>query len=119
MRTLSRNPVVLMINKCMFYNSSFHLVVIWVLFENVMSFHRLKAAITGLLEARRVNEWIVTEKLGDAHRAKPANEQVVDIEKLEDTQVTKPLLEAPKNKRPISRFWQRYAPISISFMFMP
>ncbi|ONK76244.1 uncharacterized protein A4U43_C03F25540 [Asparagus officinalis] len=41
----------------------------------------LKAAITGLLEARRVNEWIVTEKLGDSHRTKPAAKHVVDIER--------------------------------------
>ncbi|ONK71585.1 uncharacterized protein A4U43_C04F10210 [Asparagus officinalis] len=52
-----------------------------------MSFHRLKAAITGLLEARRVNEWIVTKKLGDAHRTKPAAKHVVDIERLEDAQL--------------------------------
>ncbi|CAI9766333.1 unnamed protein product [Fraxinus pennsylvanica] len=30
-----------------------------------MSLHRSKAAIIGLLEANRVNEWIVTEKLGN------------------------------------------------------
>ncbi|KAG6382967.1 hypothetical protein SASPL_157302 [Salvia splendens] len=39
--------------------------LLWVLFENVMSFHRTKAAFIGLLEAKRVNEWVVTEKLGD------------------------------------------------------
>lgn len=42
----------------------------WVLFENVMSFHRTKATIIGLLEAARVNEWVVTEKLGDTLKAK-------------------------------------------------
>ncbi|XP_068341741.1 glucomannan 4-beta-mannosyltransferase 9-like [Pyrus communis] len=45
---------------------SIHLLVFWILFENVMSLHRTKATIIGLLEASRVNEWIVTEKLGDA-----------------------------------------------------
>lgn len=45
---------------------SLHLLVFWILFENVMSLHRTKATIIGLLEASRVNEWIVTEKLGDA-----------------------------------------------------
>ncbi|KAL3531973.1 hypothetical protein ACH5RR_005494 [Cinchona calisaya] len=45
---------------------SWHLLVVWILFENVMSLHRSKAAIIGLLEANRVNEWIVTEKLGNA-----------------------------------------------------
>jgi len=49
---------------------SFHLLFYWVLFENVMSFHRTKATIIGLLEAARVNEWVVTEKLGDALKNK-------------------------------------------------
>ncbi|KAL6141830.1 hypothetical protein ACLB2K_060116 [Fragaria x ananassa] len=44
---------------------SIHLVVFWILFENVMSLHRTKATIIGILEFSRVNEWIVTEKLGD------------------------------------------------------
>ncbi|KAD4384446.1 hypothetical protein R6Q59_011433 [Mikania micrantha] len=45
---------------------SLHLLVLWILFENVMSFHRSKATIIGLLGANRVNEWVVTEKLGNA-----------------------------------------------------
>ncbi|KAL1545755.1 Glucomannan 4-beta-mannosyltransferase 9 [Salvia divinorum] len=49
---------------------SLHLLVFWILFENVMSLHRTKATLIGLLEAGRVNEWIVTEKLGDALRLK-------------------------------------------------
>ncbi|GAB2229419.1 hypothetical protein Droror1_Dr00023559 [Drosera rotundifolia] len=44
---------------------SLHLVVFWILFENVMSLHRTKATFIGLLEVGRVNEWVVTEKLGD------------------------------------------------------
>ncbi|KDO40534.1 hypothetical protein CISIN_1g009761mg [Citrus sinensis] len=44
---------------------SLHLLVFWILFENVMSLHRTKATFIGLLEAGRVNEWVVTEKLGD------------------------------------------------------
>ncbi|KAL4281484.1 hypothetical protein GQ457_03G028100 [Hibiscus cannabinus] len=48
---------------------SFHLVLFWILFENVMSLHRTKATFIGLLEAGRVNEWVVTEKLGDALKA--------------------------------------------------
>ncbi|KAA3465030.1 glucomannan 4-beta-mannosyltransferase 9 [Gossypium australe] len=51
---------------------SFHLMVFWILFENVMSLHRTKATFIGLLEAGRVNEWIVTEKLGDALKSKAA-----------------------------------------------
>ncbi|KAG4913484.1 hypothetical protein JHK82_054069 [Glycine max] len=49
---------------------SLHLMVFWILFENVMSLHRTKATIIGLLEASRVNEWVVTEKLGDALKTK-------------------------------------------------
>ncbi|PKI72533.1 hypothetical protein CRG98_007055 [Punica granatum] len=48
---------------------SLHLIIFWILFENVMSLHRTKATFIGLLEAGRVNEWIVTEKLGDALKA--------------------------------------------------
>ncbi|KAF4369942.1 hypothetical protein G4B88_016103 [Cannabis sativa] len=44
---------------------SIHLLFYWILFENVMSMHRTKATLIGLLEAGRVNEWVVTEKLGD------------------------------------------------------
>ncbi|XP_075498971.1 glucomannan 4-beta-mannosyltransferase 9-like [Primulina tabacum] len=49
---------------------SLHLLVFWILFENVLSLHRAKATLIGLLEAGRVNEWIVTEKLGDGHKLK-------------------------------------------------
>ncbi|XVE99124.1 hypothetical protein REPUB_Repub03eG0170200 [Reevesia pubescens] len=49
---------------------SLHLVIFWILFENVMSLHRTKATFIGLLEAGRVNEWVVTEKLGDALKTK-------------------------------------------------
>uniref|UniRef100_A0ACD5Z6I1 Uncharacterized protein n=1 Tax=Avena sativa TaxID=4498 RepID=A0ACD5Z6I1_AVESA len=49
---------------------SVHLVIFWVLFENVMSIHRTKATFIGLLEAGRVNEWVVTEKLGDILKVK-------------------------------------------------
>uniref|UniRef100_A0A2N9G2K0 glucomannan 4-beta-mannosyltransferase n=1 Tax=Fagus sylvatica TaxID=28930 RepID=A0A2N9G2K0_FAGSY len=45
---------------------SFHLLFYWILFENVMSLHRTKATLIGLLEAGRANEWVVTEKLGDS-----------------------------------------------------
>ncbi|XP_073140146.1 glucomannan 4-beta-mannosyltransferase 9-like [Henckelia pumila] len=51
---------------------SLHLLVFWILFENVMSLHRTKATFIGLLEAGRVNEWVVTEKLGDAIKFKSA-----------------------------------------------
>ncbi|KAG8097015.1 hypothetical protein GUJ93_ZPchr0013g36185 [Zizania palustris] len=44
---------------------SLHLMPLWILFENVMSLHRMRAALTGLLETMYVNEWVVTEKVGD------------------------------------------------------
>lgn len=52
------------------YYRSLHLLVFWILFENVMSLHRTKATFIGLLEVGRVNEWVVTEKLGDIMKAK-------------------------------------------------
>ncbi|GER57104.1 cellulose synthase like [Striga asiatica] len=64
---------------------SFHLLFYWVLFENVMSFHRTKATIIGLLEAKRVNEWVVTEKLGDALKNKSnskSNKPKISLSKL-------------------------------------
>ncbi|CAN1171542.1 Glucomannan 4-beta-mannosyltransferase 2 [Linum perenne] len=44
---------------------SIHLLFYWILFENVMSLHRTKATLIGLLEYGRANEWVVTEKLGN------------------------------------------------------
>jgi len=38
---------------------------LWILFESVMSMHRLKAAIAGLLELPEFNQWIVTKKVGN------------------------------------------------------
>ncbi|PWA75231.1 nucleotide-diphospho-sugar transferases superfamily protein [Artemisia annua] len=50
---------------------SFHLLVFWILFENVMSLHRTKGTFIGLFEAgTRVNEWVVTKKLGEALKPK-------------------------------------------------
>ncbi|KAG2642065.1 hypothetical protein PVAP13_2KG268700 [Panicum virgatum] len=46
-----------------------HLLVFWILFENVMSLHRSKAVVIGLLEASRGNEWVVTDKLGSGMAA--------------------------------------------------
>ena len=50
------------------------MLVFWILFENVMSLHRTKATIVGLLEAGSANEWVVTEKLGDALKQKTATQ---------------------------------------------
>ncbi|CAL5019544.1 unnamed protein product [Urochloa decumbens] len=49
---------------------SIHLIILWVLFENVMALHRFKAILIGLFEADRANEWIVTQKLGNLQKLK-------------------------------------------------
>ncbi|XP_072980281.1 probable glucomannan 4-beta-mannosyltransferase 11 [Typha angustifolia] len=96
-------PTIITLCKSVGTPSSFHLVILWILFENVMSLHRIKAALTGLLEAGRVNEWVVTEKLGEAHKTKPAA-----IEALEsiDSELTKPCILKPKKKK--NRIWHRF-----------
>lgn len=53
---------------------SIHLAFPWMLFENVMSFHRTKAILIGLLQGKRAHEWIVTEKLGDSLNIRPNSE---------------------------------------------
>ncbi|KAG6473226.1 hypothetical protein ZIOFF_067139 [Zingiber officinale] len=50
--------------------SSLHLIPFWILFENVMAMHRMKATIIGLLEAGTFDEWIVTDKLGESLKDK-------------------------------------------------
>ncbi|XP_066370734.1 probable glucomannan 4-beta-mannosyltransferase 3 [Miscanthus floridulus] len=50
--------------------SSIHFIPFWILFENVMSFHRTKATFIGLLELGSVNEWVVTEKFGNSNGTK-------------------------------------------------
>ncbi|WOL20270.1 putative mannan synthase 9 isoform X1 [Canna indica] len=45
--------------------SSFHLLLFWIFYENVMSMHRMRAVMTGLFETGKVNEWVVTKKLGN------------------------------------------------------
>ena len=85
--------------------SSFHLVILWVLFENVMSLHRIKAAVSGLLDAGgRVNEWVVTEKLGDTSKAKPGTNGS-DAVKVIDVKLTEPLI--PKLVKRRAKFWER------------
>ncbi|KAL6596073.1 hypothetical protein ACP70R_047437 [Stipagrostis hirtigluma subsp. patula] len=106
-------PTVITLLKALGTPSSFHLVILWVLFENVMSLHRIKAAVSGLLDAGgRVNEWVVTEKLGDANKTKPSTNgsdavKVIDIKLPEpDVKLTEPLV--PKLVKRRTRFWERY-----------
>ncbi|XP_012837984.1 PREDICTED: probable mannan synthase 11 [Erythranthe guttata] len=63
--------VIATINTLVATPRSTHLAVPWVLFENIMSFHRTKGIFIGLFEAKRANEWVVTEKRGDALKNKP------------------------------------------------
>uniref|UniRef100_A0A0E0AVR2 glucomannan 4-beta-mannosyltransferase n=1 Tax=Oryza glumipatula TaxID=40148 RepID=A0A0E0AVR2_9ORYZ len=98
-------PTVITLCKAVGTPSSFHLVILWVLFENVMSLHRIKAAVTGILEAGRVNEWVVTEKLGDANKTKP-DTNGSDAVKVIDVELTTPLI--PKLKKRRTKFWDKY-----------
>ncbi|XP_026417887.1 glucomannan 4-beta-mannosyltransferase 9-like isoform X1 [Papaver somniferum] len=60
-------PTVITILNAIETPRSLHLVVFWILFDNVMALHRTKGTFIGLFEAGgRVKEWVVTEKLGDA-----------------------------------------------------
>ncbi|CAL5422322.1 unnamed protein product [Camellia sinensis] len=68
-------------SECSLHSQSLHLLVFWILFENVMSLHRSKAAIIGLLEANRVHEWVVTEKLGNTTKAK------VQLQRIKETTI--------------------------------
>ncbi|CAA6665201.1 unnamed protein product [Spirodela intermedia] len=93
-------PCLITIAKAIETPRSFHLVVIWVLFENAMSLHRFKAIITGLLEAKRANEWVVTQKRGDDHEVKAprcANEDVESSLLVIDAPMRKPLRNIGKS----------------------
>ncbi|PKU66991.1 probable glucomannan 4-beta-mannosyltransferase 11 [Dendrobium catenatum] len=100
-------PTIITLLKSVGTPSSFHLVIPWVLFENVMSLHRIKAATTGFLDVGRVNEWIVTTKLGDGSKTKPSMEVIVKNAKdLRDAKVIEPLLG--DYKKPQVRTRQRF-----------
>ncbi|KAK1266424.1 Glucomannan 4-beta-mannosyltransferase 1 [Acorus gramineus] len=101
-------PLVITLCKAVGTPSSVHLIVFWILFENVMSLHRIKAAITGLLEAGRVNEWIVTEKLGDALKIKTSI--IINTVNIDVSNVATPLIDAStqETKKPPSRLWSRF-----------
>ncbi|KAM3354174.1 hypothetical protein ACQJBY_025054 [Aegilops geniculata] len=98
-------PTVITLCKALGSPSSFHLVILWVLFDNVMSLHRIKATITGLLDTRRVNEWVVTEKLGDANKTELAMEGLDDMQVI-DVELSTPLV--PKLEKRRTRLWDKY-----------
>ncbi|KAJ1701375.1 hypothetical protein LUZ63_001154 [Rhynchospora breviuscula] len=112
-------PTIITLCKSVGTPSSFHLVFVWILFENVMSLHRLKAALTGLLEAGRVNEWVVTEKLGDAHKTKPVIIDITEADKLVDSQLTKPCIPKLKKKKSglLDRFYYSELAIGVFLSF--
>ena len=78
-----------------------------------MSLHRLKAAVIGLLEAGRANEWVVTEKLGDALKAKTEGPGLVKVSGPKDLhEPLLPITTKPSLKT-TTRIWRRYS-LSIS-----
>ncbi|GJN20567.1 hypothetical protein PR202_gb07959 [Eleusine coracana subsp. coracana] len=62
-------PTAITIMNAMRNPGSLHLMPFWILFENVMSMHRMRAALTGLFETAHANDWVVTEKVGDPMKA--------------------------------------------------
>ncbi|WOK97587.1 putative mannan synthase 4 [Canna indica] len=66
--------------------SSLHIMPFWILFENVMSLHRMKAALIGLFETANFNEWVVTEKLGETltETTEPNVAESISIKTLRD-----------------------------------
>ncbi|KAJ4753424.1 cellulose synthase like [Rhynchospora pubera] len=58
-------PTTLLFITAIRHPKSLHLMPFWILFENVMSLHRIKAAMVGLFETATFNEWIVTKKVGN------------------------------------------------------
>jgi beta-mannan synthase len=72
-------------NSC-FSFSSLHFIPFWILFENVMSFHRTKATFIGLLQLGSVDEWVVTEKIGNSNNVQSVPQKL---------------------EKPLYRFWDR------------
>lgn len=66
--------IITAINAAVATPRSLHLVVIWILFQCVMSFHLTKAILTGLLGMKSTNEWLVTQKVGDSSKRKTHSE---------------------------------------------
>ncbi|XP_078160021.1 putative glucomannan 4-beta-mannosyltransferase 7 [Carex rostrata] len=58
-------PTTLLFITAIRHPKSLHLIPFWILFENVMSLHRIRAAMVGLFETATFHEWIVTKKVGN------------------------------------------------------
>lgn len=70
---VSESKVISYLNPSSTCRRSLHIMPFWILFENVMSMHRMKATLAGLMETANVNEWVVTEKFGDTLKARSEN----------------------------------------------
>ncbi|XP_051214242.1 probable glucomannan 4-beta-mannosyltransferase 7 [Lolium perenne] len=58
-------PMVLLVVTAIRHPKNIHILPFWILFENVMTMHRLRAALAGLFELSEFNEWAVTKKVGN------------------------------------------------------
>ncbi|KAL5201908.1 hypothetical protein ABZP36_036262 [Zizania latifolia] len=58
-------PMALLVITAIRNPRNLHIMPLWILFENVMTLHRMRAALTGLLELSGFNQWIVTKKAGN------------------------------------------------------
>ncbi|KAF0911805.1 hypothetical protein E2562_012294 [Oryza meyeriana var. granulata] len=58
-------PTALLIVTAIRNPQNLHTVPLWILFESVMSMHRLRAAVAGLLQLQEFNQWTVTQKVGN------------------------------------------------------
>ncbi|KAK1397844.1 Glucomannan 4-beta-mannosyltransferase 2 [Heracleum sosnowskyi] len=70
-------PIIIIVLNAAGTPRSMHLLMFWILFENVMALHRTKATLIGLLETGMANEWVVTEKLGDASATKKSPQKTL------------------------------------------
>ena len=90
------------------FHRSLHLTVFWVLFENAMTLHRIKAVAIGLLGGRRANEWVVTKKLGDVPNTKPTAQRLQESEtSRKDLHVALLPVTVKPRKTITDRFWER------------
>ncbi|VAH43514.1 unnamed protein product [Triticum turgidum subsp. durum] len=58
-------PTVLLVVTAIRHPKNLHILPFWILFESVMTMHRMRAALSGLFELSEFNEWVVTKKTGN------------------------------------------------------
>ncbi|KQK15078.1 hypothetical protein BRADI_1g20500v3 [Brachypodium distachyon] len=59
-------PMVLTVVTAIRHPKNIHLLPFWILFESVMTMHRMRAALAGLFELSEFNQWVVTKKVGNS-----------------------------------------------------